>query len=211
LGPPSEFRSLFFEIPGIRAGQVKATRSRDGIIKRPQFRVEYTPLSAAGSAIPTPATPPEPPSPDLETRQWQRPAKPARGRCEIETGRFRGLVATGGAVIAVLRPLRGVPGDPYLTCSTTAYTYNGVSGLEARVLIDASHPRSYAPSMPGVEPAPGRPGAYQSLPWITQAFVARRVGRVWLLVTGGTGLQQRLSLLSDLRVRLHLGRGSLMG
>ena len=197
---PNEFRSLFFEIRGLRSAEVKRRTAR--------FRLEYTAFAANGSPIPISAAPPSPPSPALETRLWKQPAKPAHGVCEIETRRFRGLVPFNGAVVSVLRPLRGVPGEPYLTCATTAYTYNGAIGLEAYVLINATDPRSRAAPVPGVEPVPMRPGVYQSLLWFSEstAFVARRVGGAWLVVTGGTTLQQRLSLVSDLSVRLHIGR-----
>jgi hypothetical protein len=84
----------------------------------------------------------------------------------------RGLLATRADVNG--RALR--------TCSEAAFSL-GTHRLRAAVLVDAAGPRHEPPPLPG-------------------AMTARRIGRAWLVVDGGTPRDRR-TLLAALHVRHH--------
>jgi hypothetical protein len=193
-GLPYELRSLLYEIPGVGAGA----------FRRGQLRRQITPLAANGTRVePSPAAGPPPKNPALETRQWERPAAPARGVCNMKADRIPGLVAESGTVVSVLRPLVGVPGRPFITCAATTYKYRADPQLAAYVLLDAEHPRASPAAIDGLGPVEGPGDPFESS-FRGGYFVARRVHGAWLVVEGGRDVTQRLSLLAHLRVTVHL-------
>ncbi len=202
VGPPYELRSALYEIPGVKLGEL--------IARKPSVRVVLTPLNASDQPIDEAIPPQKPlPNPALETRSWIAPAPAAQGVCRIAADRFPGLTAESGSVVSVLRPLVGALGEPYLTCASTRYVYRfsstDESSLESFMVLDAEHPRAEPEPMPAMEPVVGQPDAFQSRV-TSRELVARRVHGAWLLVEGGRDLQQRLTLLANLRGSVQLKR-----
>jgi len=189
VGPPYELRAALYEVPGVTEREVR------GRERRLRIEVKLTDATGAPLAEPTNAT--VRPNPALETRIWEAPARPARGLCSIGAGRFPGLRALSGSVISVLRPVTGVVGRRWLTCATTAFSYRGGPTLEAWVLLDGTRPGRRPDDIASMTPVAERPGFLQARPGEAVA-VARRIRHGWLLVRGGTGLAQCLSLVAHL-------------
>jgi hypothetical protein len=201
VGPPYEWRSAVYAIPGVTAGEIRAG-SKHGA------RVVLTALNASGQPIDeSPSPQKQLPNPALETRSWETPAPAARGVCKITADRFPGLTAQSGGVVSVLRPLVGAIGQPYLTCASTEYVYRNSStdewSLVSFMVLDAQHPGVEPAAMPAMEPVAGYRGVLRSR--ITnRELVGRRIPGAWLLVEGGRDLGQRLTLLANLSASVHL-------
>jgi hypothetical protein len=135
---------------------------------------------------------------------------PARNRthglCKITAGPFKGLLAKGGSVVSELQPLQGALGQPYLTCASTSYSYDGEAPIDAYVELNAVDPGSTGAPIAVLEPAEGWPGDFEArLP--DGYLVGRPLHGGWLLIEGGRDLQQRLVLLEDLHASIELGGG----
>ncbi len=201
VGPAYGLRSVIYEIPGVKPSELN-------IRSEHRVRIVITPLDASGQVISTLSSPHQPlPNPALETRSWEAPAPAALGVCRISADYFPGLTAVSGNVTSVLRPVVGAIGPPYLTCANTHYIYRysptDESSLYSFMVLDAEHPGSAPAAMPAMEPVAGHPGVFQSR-LTGRGLVARRVPGAWLLVEEGRDLQQRLSLLANLRATVHL-------
>jgi hypothetical protein len=202
--------SAAYEVPGVSLREFGG-RTRKEVIPAKLF-VTLTPFDAGGQPI-TESVPPTPippiPPPALETRQWERPARPARGVCRIVARHLPGLVATSGSVISVLRRVSGVPGRPYVTCAITNFKYrNDSPELEAQMVLDAVHPGVAPSPIAALTPVSGQPGVFQSR-LDGGSVVGRRVPGAWLLVEEGASLAQRLVLLATLRASVHLSHSTL--
>jgi hypothetical protein len=138
----------------------------------------------------------------LPTQSLPDAAHPTIGTCQIETALpLVGLVADGGSVLTQVRPRRGLLGEAFLSCASTSYSLDGWSPL-AGVLLNASQPGAKPSLLPGMQSLSGHPGIFEA-PSINGGMVARRVPGAWLVVERAP-LQQRVTLLEDLRGRIHI-------
>ncbi|HET6507187.1 MAG TPA: hypothetical protein VFG42_10375 [Baekduia sp.] len=123
--------------------------------------------------------------PSLPARPVDAHRPPAR-RCAIghralpHLAALEQTIATG----ALNRPV-DTAGRPFRTCSTALFRLDGVR-LRAAVLVDARDP--------------SRPAAALPRGYVGPLAAARRVGRAWLVVDGGTNVARR-RLLAGLTTR----------
>jgi hypothetical protein len=186
-GLPYGLRAAYVEIPGPEAP--------------PARRPRITPLGAGGQAIAQPGPASTPPGYGLPTRSWQRPAHAPRGVCAISATPLSGLSAQSGHVVVALRSFRGIIGRPFLSCVDTEYRLNNAL-LDAGVVLDAAHPGAVPAALPGMKAVPGHGGVFQAPGWDGR-LIGRRTHGAWLLVEGGNGLSQRLTVLEHLRAAVH--------
>jgi hypothetical protein len=168
------------------------------------------------SGNPIPATSFAQIPPREQTRSWLYPHKPVPGSCSIAVKPGSSLTAGSGSVVTSIVPDPGIIGHAFLPCvdadlyaPPSRYTPNpSFQGtLKAAVLLDAQHPGTPPAMLPGMTAVPGQPEIYDrpnaDLPTIdtyNQGLTADRIGPAWLIVTGGTGTQQRIRALHDLTV-----------
>jgi hypothetical protein len=69
-------------------------------------------------------------------------------------------------------------------------------------VLNAAHPGARPEQLHDFKPMPGHPGAFEAAGWT--GLVARRIPGAWIVVEGGSGLQQRLTVLEHLRASIHL-------
>jgi hypothetical protein len=131
------------------------------------------------------------------TRGWTWPAKAPDGICKLNTGHLAGLRIEKGGVVTRLERRADLVGQPLLACAITAYELNG-SPIFASVLVDAGHPGDRPRPLPGMRPLHGHPGIVEA-PVAEGDGVAKRVGAAWLVVTEGKNIEQRVTLLRQLR------------
>ena len=121
----------------------------------------------------------------------------------------------------------GIIGHAFLSCVEAGFSAHHAM-LDAAVLLDARRPGSPPAPIVGVHAVPGQPGFFdwpnpdgspggfrpsgasgaEGLPNSPfgpdfpplDGLSARRVGQAWLVVTGGTGSEQRISALHQLAV-----------
>jgi len=187
VGLPYGLRAAFVEIPG---------QPRPGADHLP-----ITALDASGQPIRQLEPPATPPGYELESKFWKRPARAPRGACQISAASLPGLEAEWGHMVLRLRSLTGILGRPFLSCADTEY-YLDNWPLDAGVVLDATHPGAEPAPLPNMTPVPAHPGVFQALGW-NGKLVGRRSAGAWLLVEGGSDLQQRVTLLAHLRATLH--------
>ena len=93
-------------------------------------------------------------------------------------------------------------GQEFVSCISTNYSLNNWP-ISAAVLINATHPGATPGPLLAMQPAANHPGIFAG-PGVGGATIARRINGGWLLVAGGKGLQQRLSLLDHLGATVHI-------
>jgi hypothetical protein len=143
-------------------------------------------------------------------RDWNPPASPVKGPCELHVSGLEGVTAEWGQVATALRPYPArIVGHGFLSClDTEYYLARAGRGIRASVLLDAANPGKTAPSpIPGMVPIPGLTGFYNSS--IGQGFepmTAKRQGEVWVVAAGGgrNAEETRVRLLRHLTVTLPL-------
>jgi hypothetical protein len=185
-GLPYGLRAAFIEVPG----QQPAGAPHPAL----------TPFGANGQPL-AEASPPSPTTYGLASKAWRRPARAPSGACAISATPLPGLAARSGRVVLRLRSFTGLIGRPFLSCVDTQYGLNG-SMLDAGVLLDATQPGVAPAALPGMKPVSGHGGVVQAPGWDGK-LVGRRTGHAWLLVEGGSSLQQRLTVLEHLRAAVH--------
>lgn len=123
------------------------------------------------------------------------------GACALARHGLPALTPVQAEVALTLRPIRNAVGELLLSCLRVAYTLHG-SQLQAAILLDARRPGEARPGpIPGARPVKGHPGTVNAVLGPTVGDItARRAGNAWLLVSGGSGLAQRLEALEALRV-----------
>jgi hypothetical protein len=142
-------------------------------------------------------------------RDWNRPATPLKGPCQLHVSGLGGIIAEWGQVATAIRPYPGqIIGRGFLSCIDTEYYIPG-RGMRAAVLLDAANPGRIAPAaIPGLSPIPQAPGLYNSTS--DYAFrgpmTAKREGNAWVVVAGGgrNAEEARIRLLRHLTVTLPL-------
>jgi hypothetical protein len=141
-------------------------------------------------------------------RDWNRPAAPLKGPCQLHVSGLGGVTAEWGQVATALRPYPApIVGHGFLSCMDTEYYLAGAGrGIRASVLLDAANPGRTAPSpIPGMVPIPHLPGFYNdSTGQGFQPMTAKREGNVWVVVAGGgrDAEQARVRLLRHLTVSI---------
>ena len=142
-------------------------------------------------------------------RDWNRPAAPLNGPCQLHVSGLEGITAEWGQVATAIRPYpQQIIGRGFLSCIDTEYYVPG-RGMRAAVLLDAANPGSAAPAaIPGLIPIPQAPGLYNdSGAYISGGpMTAKREGNAWIVVAGGgrNAEEARIRLLRHLSVTLPL-------
>lgn len=188
-GLPFGLRMVAYEIP---------TTSGEGA-RRILFHslpIDVTALDGAGNPI-APFIGPEPGGGPLETTSWSDSEAAKPGVCSISGQGLPGLTALGGSVVSTLRPVTGLDGRPFLSCTQVTYQLGG-RVVEAALLLDAAHPGTVEPApIPGAGPVPHHPGVVQvHLP--SSGLVARRTRHGWLMLEGAGTLREGLIVLAHL-------------
>jgi hypothetical protein len=186
-GLPYGFRAAFLEIPGPQGS------------RHPHPPI--TPLNSAGQPIPQPEPRSTPSGYGLPTSFWKSPSHPPAGPCEITSTPLPGLQARWGHVVLDVRSFTGITGRPFLSCVDTQYELRGW-GLDAGVVLDATHPGLAPAPLPGMSAVRGHRGVFKAPGWDGE-LAGRRIGRAWLLVEGGSSQTQRLTVLEHLRATVH--------
>lgn len=180
-GLPYGLRAAFAEIPGGSAAE-----------RRPLL----TALSAGGQPIAGLAPTTTPAGYYLQSRAWQRPGNAPHGACAISATPLSGLVAESGRVVTHLVAFSGLIGRPFVSCVDTEFSLNS-SPLDAGVVLDATHPGTAPAALPEMKPLPGHSGVFQAPGWDGR-LLGRRTQNAWLVVEGGSSVQQRLTVLEHL-------------
>jgi hypothetical protein len=209
---PHGFRAVMVEIPGHEEPSARPGGKGPSCLEENQGRgafercfgapldFQFTPLNAEGAPIPLGRSR-EPRT--LPVEYWQRPAYPPRGVCQISTTHLLGLSVQWGHVVSARPPpYTQIIGRAFLSCADTEYYLHNWP-LDAGVLLDAGHPGAKPAPLPDMKPVPQHPGVF-SAPGEEGMLVARRAGNSWLVVQGGSGQQQRLTVLAHTRARTHL-------
>lgn len=140
-------------------------------------------------------------------RDWNRPAAPLKGPCQLHVSGFGGVAAEWGQVATAIRPYPApIIGRGFLSCIDTEYYIPG-RGMRAAVLLDAANPGASAPAaIPGLNPIPQAPGLYNSAGGLAShgPITAKREGNAWVIVAGGgrDAEEARIRLLRHLTVTL---------
>jgi hypothetical protein len=134
----------------------------------------------------------------------QAPALAARGPCTLKAGGVPGLAARWSHVASEIAPYRGaLVGRAFFSCIDTEYYLHNWP-LDAAILLDAAHPGSSPAAIPGLAPVPGRAGYLDGPGDFKGELTAIRRGNAWLVVAGGSGLSQRIAVLSHLTATVKL-------
>jgi hypothetical protein len=164
--------------------------------------MRFTPLDANGQPIPQSEPRFNAAGYQLITQSWRRPEHAPRGVCQITSDGLPGLTAQSGNVVPHLQAFKDLVGRPFMSCASTDYSLHNRS-LEAGVILDATHPGSIPAPLPNMKPVPGHTGVFQAQ-GPNSEMVAQRIHRAWLLLEGGTGLQQRVTVLKHLHAKIRL-------
>jgi hypothetical protein len=165
--------------------------------------LHFTPLSANDSPLPRSAEPRPALEFEVPNRSWERPSSAPRSICSLsESSALAGLVVQGGSVMTKVSPHKARLGRELVSCISTSYLLNNWP-IVAAVLVDAARPGIAPGALPAMQPVATHPGIFQG-PGVAGQTIARRIARAWLVVGGGKGLQQRLSLLEHLRANVDI-------
>jgi hypothetical protein len=141
------------------------------------------------------------------TRYWQRAEPIPHGVCAVTMSRLPGVRARFGVVSTAVGAQPQLGGTAFFSCLDTYYSTPG-AGVFVSVFLDAQHPGARPSALWGTA-VPGHPGLLevggvraQPEPGggLAGEMTARRERDVWLAVQGGTGLAQRIEILSALRL-----------
>jgi hypothetical protein len=172
-----------------------------------------TALDSSGHVIPDDSSRP----PVEPTGSWLYPRPPVAGSCSLSTKSGTALLAGSGDVVTSIVAAPSVAGAAFLPCVNvdlylprTKQRAEQAAGLGTHllgaVLLNAKNPGSAPADLPDMHAVPGHPGIYDrpdaDLPTLTDnpGLTAKRVGKAWLVVAGGTGTSQRIAALGDLIV-----------
>ena len=200
-GLPFGLRILAYEIPLASAEQARRY-VKEGWGSRLGLSRVLVAYDAQGQQLAEPVG--ERMDEPLETRSWEHPANRGSGACRIAARHLgslsprvgTGLTPLSGSVVLGLRPTLDLSGRPFLSCANTTFQF-GTRRLIAAVLVDARHPGGRPAPIPETHRARGRPGVVRSIAPHVE-LVARRLPRGWLVVEGGSSLDERLIVLQHL-------------
>ncbi len=139
------------------------------------------------------------------SRKWVAPTLPGGGVCSIRASGLPGLRAKEGFVVISAAPQTDTVAHALLSCASTSYSVGG-SMVVGSVLVDASHPGSNPTLPPTMTPVAGQPGFFEG-PVAEGEGVVRHVRGAWVMVSGGTGVSQRLLVLKHLHAGYDAGEG----
>jgi hypothetical protein len=140
----------------------------------------------------------------VPTAYWRPPGPTPPGPCRITATPLPGLSPQWGHVATRLRSFNDIIGRTFESCADTEYYLNKWP-LDTAILLDAAHPGKPPAPIPNMAPVAGAPhtftapGAYQG-----DDMTATRLPNAWLVVAGGSGPAQRLSVLRHLHATLAL-------
>lgn len=196
-GLPVSLRAVAVEIRG-DARQLE----RFVLLNRP---LRFTPLDAHDNVLPPPDLNPLRGLALSSATQgiiWQRPEPIARGLCDIKVAGVPGLTPEHGEGVTHLKGVQGLIGDGFITCVDTEYHLHNTP-LTAAILLDAAHPGAATPvAIPDIARVQRHSGVF-SAAGVHGRLLARRVHNAWVVVEGGKGLQQRLTVLEHLRATIQ--------
>jgi hypothetical protein len=173
------------------------------------------PLDSAGRVLPTAAAAndygyvrgwsfwqaPSAVTPRIHEPPYHGPTQARAGVCGLTQHGLPGLTAEWGSTIKRLPVVKGYLGELFTSCVSTEYYLRGWP-ITASVLLDAGHPGVKLGVIPGAAAVPGHPGVVD---FAGASLSAKRVGNAWLVVHGGSGTTQRLTVLNALKIdRLDL-------
>jgi hypothetical protein len=173
--------------------------ARRGMVLPPMTH-SLTPLDARGHRM----TQHLPRGGDLPATFWRRPAHAPPGPCRITATPMRGLSPQWGNVARRLRSFNDVVGRAFQSCADTEFYLHNWP-LDTAILLDAGQPGRPPAPLPNMTPVAGAPGVF-SAPggFPEQDMTARRLPNAWLVVQGGSGPVQRLTVLRHLHANLSL-------
>jgi hypothetical protein len=143
------------------------------------------------------------------TRSWFAGQPSVAGACSLSARRDSPIELGSGTVVTSLRPARSIIGRAFLPCVEVDVGLPAAGGtgsdFQAAVLLDAADPGALPAPLPGMEPVARHPGVFDRstgdpAPIMSLGASAERIGRAWLVVTGGRTLSQRLTVMNGLRV-----------
>jgi hypothetical protein len=191
---------------GLRAAAVEVLR-RNGHPNSRLYCPRLTPLGANGKPIIQKSSPGRTQAFILRgVRVWEAPAHPPNSACEITATRLPPETITFyGYVTSRIRPYRGLLGKALLSCVSVVYLYNKKYQLTAAVLLNALHPGTTPPWLPGMKPLLGHAGIFKA-PGARGETVTRRIPGAWLVVEeeDRIGLRVPIELLEQLRATIRL-------
>jgi hypothetical protein len=111
-------------------------------------------------------------------------------------------MAGEGSVAIRIRPIPQLIGQAFISCVETSYVYMKEHEIPAAVLLDAAHPGSTPPGLPGMKPLAGHPSIFEAPP---NRF-ARRIHGAWLIVheVDSIGPRVPLELLERLYAKINV-------
>lgn len=122
--------------------------------------------------------------------------------CVIEVRHLSEALVFGARVVVQAGSHRGLIGRPFMSCSNTLVQLGGWR-VTAAVLIDAVKPGDTPAALPEMQSVAGHLGTFEAV-CSEGRMVARRIPGAWLVATGGSGLQQRLTVLEHLRASVRV-------
>jgi hypothetical protein len=93
-------------------------------------------------------------------------------------------------------------GHAFFSCIDTEYNLNHWP-LDAAILLDAAHPGAPPAPIPGLIPVPGARGLMNGPGDFKGELTATRRGNAWIVVAGGSGLAQRITVLHHLTAAIR--------
>ncbi|HEX4465846.1 MAG TPA: hypothetical protein VH025_01545 [Solirubrobacteraceae bacterium] len=147
-------------------------------------------------------------APTPRRRWWKAPTPVPSGPCSIAAQGMPALRPQWGHVAARIEPYP-VPliGRAFFSCIDTEY-YLHRWPLVVATLLDARHPGRTPAAIPGMKPIPRTRGVFSAPASWNGAIAAVRHGDAWLVVAGGSGLAQRLRVLSHVHIHVSLPSGT---
>lgn len=190
---PVGLRSAAIELPGYRIVPKGFTV---GYPWRPCPRVQ--PLDAKARKVNERGKSGSPLAVKLLMREWRPPKRPPSGVCLLGATRLpRETVAGEGSVTVRIKPIPQLIGHAFISCVETSYVYMKEHEIPAAVLLDAAHPGTTPPGLPGMKPLAGHPSIFEAPP----SRFARRIHGAWLVVEEEDNIGPRVPV--GLLERLH--------
>jgi hypothetical protein len=197
-----------FTLPGLPYG-LRAARvaiplriktypsGRRGIASLPEPKLAA--LDASGRVIPNRA------GHEVRTLSRSTPLhRSAVGPCRLQTAGLPGLAAQWSHVAAAIRPFPGkLIGRSFFSCIDTQY-YLHHWPLDAAILLDAADPGAPPAAIPGLTPVRCEHSYFNGPGDFKGELTATRIGDAWLVVAGGSGLDQRMEVLRHLTATVKL-------
>ncbi len=154
-------------------------------------------INAQGRILRSPPTPAHEPGP-RRVIWWARPTALPHGPCQIHAHGMPNLQPQWGHVATSITPYpQRIIGRAFYSCIDTEY-YVHHWPLETAILLDAQHPGSTPAAIPGLTRVPAAAAFYNGPGDFRGGQTAIRKGNAWLVVAGGSGLAQRIEVLTHL-------------